>query len=443
MQIYQSINISNEDHDDNDTKPACQSKSCLCRNLVDEETSFVMNSNSFLLKECKRKSKEGFNHVAIAELSHAIKHRTCLTTYIICLTLLFGFTIGFSLGSLRSRTKYIDENRNNHDKWKETEDKVFEFIDNSIYHDSQALLSESSSPMFRFSFQGSSAQPRPNVYLNRPEAYSLLIDSISGSSMSSMSEYSNDFFLLSSGLDVQSNQAYCGVASVVAVLNSLRFLKSTISDNGVDIPTDNLYSPHPYATQNDIFNQCTKTNVISHTGGGPGVDGILTPPYGLSMPQVAGLLRCHLNVTTGSGVGWEVQEQYVDKSHMTIGKMRFDIKNALTDPNSRVLVNYDRGAIGQDGGGHWSPVGSYSEKQDAFLILDVAKYRYPPAWVPTERLFDGLATYDDCGSWNFPDGQETLNEEERTTHTKDGYTTILEKLECTKTLRGYITVTRT
>jgi len=229
----------------------------------------------------------------------------------------------------------------------------------------------------------------------------------------------------------------------VAILNSLRFLKSTIKDDGVDIPVDPVYAPYSYATQIDIFDECTRREVISHTGGGPGVDGILTPPYGLSMPQIAGILRCHLNDTTTSGIGWDVQVQYVDKSHITLKKMRFDIKNALSDPNSRVLVNYDRSAIGQVGGGHWSPVGSYSEKEDAFLILDVAKYKYPPVWIPTDRLFDGLATYDNCGFWNFPNGQDSLSQEEKMANTKEMYAAAMSKLGCKKEFRGYITVTRT
>ena len=90
---------------------------------------------------------------------------------------------------------------------------------------------------------------------------------------------SNDVFLMfSSGLDAQINQAYCGVAAAVGILNSLRFIKSTDSDSGVDIPTDPVYKPYPYATQEDVFDVCTEQTVISHTGGGQGIDGILTPP---------------------------------------------------------------------------------------------------------------------------------------------------------------------
>jgi hypothetical protein len=431
------------------------------------------------------------------ELKNVIQRKPYLCAIALCSTLSFGFAIGFSTVFVAFKRGYFqstdDTNQVQHvdttatatattdlfqtsivnQKSTNEDHKIWEYIESFMFQDHSTLLTSSSpsqpsppsssskitttskttgqsGPLLRFPFQGGTTQPRPIIYLNRPDAYALLIDAIPGGTSGtspSMSEYSSDFFLISSGLDVQINSAYCGAASSVAILNSLRFLRATGSDGGVDgvtIPVDPAYTPHLYATQSDIFNQCTETSVISHAGGGgPGVDGILTPPYGLSMPQVAGVLRCHLNTTTTSGIGWDVFEQYVDKSHITAGKVRYDLKNALSDPNSRVLVNYDRSSIGQVGGGHWSPVGSYSDKLDAFLILDVGKYKYPPVWIPTERLFDALATYDDCGSWNFPDGQDRLSQEERTAHTTEGYAATLVKLDCEKKLRGYITVTRT
>jgi len=414
--------------------------------------------------------------------------------FIVISTLFFGFAIGFSVAyyaitqnnnnpvpseSLifidRSNYRYnpypnsnIRNNNNNNkkndigtfEKLRPFKKNLFEFLDQQMHqeqelnqeehhHQHQHEREESSQrlPLLRFPFPSSTTTHiRPLIYLNRPDAYALLIDSIPSGEIATMSQYSSDFFLISSGLDAQINQFYCGVASAVAVLNSLRFLKSTgILNDGVDFPVDPKYAPHEYATQIDIFNNCTKTTVISNTDGGFGVDGIISPPFGLSMPQVAGVLRCHLNASTTSGIGWDVQAQYVDTSHITVGKMRFDLKNALSNPNSRVLVNYDRGKLGQDGGGHWSPIGSYSEKQDAFLILDVAKYKYPPVWAPAERLYDSLATYDLCGVWNFPNGQDELSEEERNVTFPNNFdwTTVMDKLGCEKELRGYIIVTRT
>ena len=59
-----------------------------------------------------------------------------------------------------------------------------------------------------------------------------------------------------------------------------------------------------------------------------------------------------------------------------------------------MIVNYLRKAIGQQTGGHISPLAAYDAKVDRFLILDVARYKYPPVWVKTSDLFDAMNTTD-------------------------------------------------
>jgi len=57
-------------------------------------------------------------------------------------------------------------------------------------------------------------------------------------------------------------------------------------------------------------------------------------------------------------------------------------------------VNFLRKALGEERGGHISPLGAYDEKADRFLLLDVARYKYPPVWVKTSELFDAMNTAD-------------------------------------------------
>jgi len=52
-----------------------------------------------------------------------------------------------------------------------------------------------------------------------------------------------------------------------------------------------------------------------------------------------------------------------------------------------VAVNFDRKRVGQEGFGHHSPVGAYDAASDRVLVLDVARYKYPPAWHRLDRLF--------------------------------------------------------
>ena len=47
------------------------------------------------------------------------------------------------------------------------------------------------------------------------------------------------------------------------------------------------------------------------------------------------------------------------------------------------------------GGGHFSPIGGYHAGADAALVLDVARFKYPPYWVPLPRLWEASLVVDD------------------------------------------------
>ena len=262
---------------------------------------------------------------------------------------------------------------------------------------------------------GNVAMPEKTLlYLNNSFAYSLLMNGFH------WYDYSNDYFLLQGGLDAQINQAYCAVASAAAVMNSFRPLES--------IPTDQVYFPHQYATQENLFNECVQDTVILRNDT---FDGLLAAPGGLSLEQLRKLMRCYdFNVTA----------HFVDPANMTIDDVRQGMEEALMNPSKRVIVNFDRHSLGQDGGGHFSPVGSYSKKEDSFLIMDVAKYKYPPVWVPTERLYISLATEDGCGEWHYPGGQQTKLRLLNHTASSREHQKVMRHLKCRKMHRGFIIV---
>jgi hypothetical protein len=59
-----------------------------------------------------------------------------------------------------------------------------------------------------------------------------------------------------------------------------------------------------------------------------------------------------------------------------------------------IAVNYRRNHVGQPPGAHFSPLAAYDEASDSFLILDVARYKFPPVWVAAADLFDAMNTLD-------------------------------------------------
>lgn len=40
-----------------------------------------------------------------------------------------------------------------------------------------------------------------------------------------------------------------------------------------------------------------------------------------------------------------------------------------------------RAKLGQSGSGHFSPIGAFDRDTDMVLIMDVARFKYPPHWV--------------------------------------------------------------
>lgn len=61
---------------------------------------------------------------------------------------------------------------------------------------------------------------------------------------------------------------------------------------------------------------------------------------------------------------------------------------------THVVVSFDRGVLKQTGQGHFSPLGGYSRRHGAVLVMDVARFKYPPYWVPLETLWEAMQPAD-------------------------------------------------
>lgn len=71
-------------------------------------------------------------------------------------------------------------------------------------------------------------------------------------------------------------------------------------------------------------------------------------------------------------------------------------RDRLADSERRrgvwVIANYYMECVmGSGDYGHFSPVGAYDFRRDRVLLLDVYRQELEPYWVPTERLFAGMA----------------------------------------------------
>jgi glutathione gamma-glutamylcysteinyltransferase len=61
---------------------------------------------------------------------------------------------------------------------------------------------------------------------------------------------------------------------------------------------------------------------------------------------------------------------------------------------THVVVSFNRAALKQTGEGHFSPLGGYSRRHAAVLVMDVARFKYPPYWVSLPALWEAMQPPD-------------------------------------------------
>eukprot|EP01032_Pedospumella_encystans_P007655 gene7655-9160_t len=59
-----------------------------------------------------------------------------------------------------------------------------------------------------------------------------------------------------------------------------------------------------------------------------------------------------------------------------------------------MIASYSRRDLEQSGSGHFSPIGGYCAERDMVLIMDVARFKYPPHWVPLAALYQAMQRVD-------------------------------------------------
>jgi hypothetical protein len=88
-----------------------------------------------------------------------------------------------------------------------------------------------------------------------------------------------------------------------------------------------------------------------------------------------------------------------------------------------IVLNYSRQVLGQTGDGHFSPIGGYHAAKDMVLLMDVARFKYPPHWVKLDLIYEAMKKID--VSINMPRGFVILKENDHAI----GPSQIKEELE--------------
>ncbi|KAL9285061.1 hypothetical protein ACSQ67_024591 [Phaseolus vulgaris] len=165
------------------------------------------------------------------------------------------------------------------------------------------------------------------------------------------------FFKLISYYQTQSEPAYCGLATLSVVLNAL----------AID-PGRKWKGPWRWFDES-MLDCCVPLTQIQLEG--------------ITFGRVACLARCN---------GAKVVAFRSDES--SVDEFRKHVISCSHSEDSHVIVSYHRTPLNQTGIGHFSPVGGYHAEKDMVLVLDVARFKYPPHWVPLTLLWEAMSTID-------------------------------------------------
>lgn len=193
------------------------------------------------------------------------------------------------------------------------------------------------------------------------------LSSVEGEQLLFDSRARADYLPLGSQFVTQENQAYCGVASIVMVLNSL----------GIPAPVAPEFAPYRVFTQDNFFNPQSQKIVTSE----------VVSQQGMTLDQLGQLLATY-----------PVTAKVYHAGDIGLSQFRSLVVQNLQERENFVVVNYLRRAINQEKGGHISPLAAYNEATDRFLILDVSRYKYPPVWVQAADLWKAMNTVDSASS---------------------------------------------
>jgi hypothetical protein len=172
-----------------------------------------------------------------------------------------------------------------------------------------------------------------------------------------------DFVSLMGTFMTQERQTLCSVATGVTILNALPLKR----------PVDPKYKPYPFFTQTNYFNDRVNRVITRDT----------TLRIGQTLDQAAAVMAAHGAKT------WSYHA-----ADSSLEKFRRIAMVNLSQRDNFIAVNYRRNYVGQPPGAHFSPLAAYDEETDSFLILDVARYKFPPTWVSAKDLFAAMNTLD-------------------------------------------------
>ncbi len=166
------------------------------------------------------------------------------------------------------------------------------------------------------------------------------------------------YFALAEQFHTQAEPAFCGLGTMVVVLNALA------------IDPGRIWRGIWRWYGEEMLDCCQALSAIQETG--------------ITLEEFVCISRCNGAKVTAY--------RYTERS---LSEFRQDVKRITSTAHGiHMAAAYSRKVLGQTGDGHFSPIGGYHPQRDLVLLLDVARFKYPPHWVPLPLLWEAFEPPD-------------------------------------------------
>lgn len=213
------------------------------------------------------------------------------------------------------------------------------------------------------------------------------------------SNYAEAYYPLIQQFLNQSDPAYCGVTTLVLILNALAMDPNVRWRGGW----------RWYGDESMLLERCcleeervAREGISIEMFGGlarcQGVDVLLKRPLDGSDTVVVHEQKSSIN---RFGVD-EFRKDVIDAVRMPPkmdwedgdAKQSIDALDKHTTGGYFLVTSFSRSSLKQTGDGHFSPIAAYDPDTDSCLVLDVARFKYAPYWVAVQDLYDAMIPHD-------------------------------------------------
>jgi glutathione gamma-glutamylcysteinyltransferase len=229
--------------------------------------------------------------------------------------------------------------------------------------------------------------PRNLTSLNSPQGQEYLVRAL-------VEKTSASYLPLTLHFANQSDPAFCGITTLLVVLNAMSIDPHTRWKGGWRY----------FGDEESLLGRCCLS--VEHVQSlGITMDEFyrLASCQGLTVHMKRAVLNC--NDSNAATINGASDAPPLSPSMGSLEDFRRDVVSVVTDDaatnngntkkdQAMMVVSFGRSGLQQTGDGHFSPVAAYHSETDQVLVLDVARFKYPPYWVSVKDLYEAMTLLD-------------------------------------------------